>query len=108
MYARDRANLERVIAALRELERGFHFTFETNAGGVDLRGLPAGVDGYDELLPNAVEMKMHGHEVRVASLGDLIRMKVAAGRPKDRAAAEPLAALRKNWNDKVATRTRVR
>jgi len=116
VYARDRPNLDRVVAALRELEaklrvqavdedlpfqldaatleRGFNFTFETNAGDLDLLGLPAGVDGYDELLPNAVEMTMHGHQIRVASLDDLIRMKIAAGRPKDRAAVETLVALR--------------
>jgi len=78
VYARDRANLERVVAALRELdaklrvpgveedlpfqldaaslERGFNFTFATTAGDVDLLGLPAGVDGYDELLPNFTEL----------------------------------------------------
>ena len=116
VYARDRANLTRLIAALRELdaklrvpgvdedlpfqldessiERGFNFTFSTNAGDVDLLGMPAGVDGYDELAPNIVLMELHGHRIAVASLDDLIRMKVAAGRPKDRAAVETLVALR--------------
>lgn len=115
-YARDRENLERIVLALRELdaklrvpgvdeelpfqldaltlERGLNFTFRTSAGDVDVLGLPAGVDGYDELEPNAVRMHLAGHDVLVASLDDLIRMKIAAGRPKDRAAVETLAALR--------------
>jgi hypothetical protein len=116
VYARDRANLERLATALRELdaklrvpgvdeglpfqldattlERGFNFTFQTSAGDVDLLGLPAGIDGYDELEPNAVEMQLHGHVVAVCALEDLIRMKIAAGRPKDREAVETLVALR--------------
>jgi hypothetical protein len=116
VYARDRDNLERVVAALRELharvrvpgvdeerpfqldattlERGFNFTFGTDAGPVDLLGLPAGVDGFPELEPNSVQVQIAGHRVRVAALDDLIRMKVAAGRPKDRAAVETLVALR--------------
>jgi hypothetical protein len=116
VYARDRKNVTRLVAALRELdaklrapgveeglpfqldettiERGFNFTFSTNAGDLDLLGLPAGVDGYDELAPNTVEMELHGHRIAVASLEDLIRMKIAAGRPKDREAVETLVALR--------------
>jgi hypothetical protein len=116
-YARDRPNLERLASALRELEaklrvarepeadlpsqldaltleRGFNFTFQTRAGAVDLLGLPAGVDGYDELVLNAVPMELFGHTVLVAALDDLLRMKIAAGRPKDRIVAEWLAALR--------------
>lgn len=115
-YARDDDNLERLAAALRDLDarlrvpgveedlpfqldaealrRGFNFTFTTSAGPVDFLGLPAGVDGYDELEPNAVPMQLGGHTVLVADLDDLIRMKVAAGRPKDRIEAEVLAAVR--------------
>jgi hypothetical protein len=115
-YARDRDNLEHLAAALRELnaklrvanvdedlpfrldaetlERGFNFTFRTPFGDLDFLGLPAGVDGYDELAPNAVEVQFGTHTARVASLEDLIRMKIAAGRPKDRVEVEILAALR--------------
>ncbi|HVM54052.1 MAG TPA: hypothetical protein VM262_12715 [Acidimicrobiales bacterium] len=115
-YARDHANLERLAAALQELgarlrvanvdedlpflldaetlERGFNFTFRTTAGDVDMLGLPAGVDGYDELAPNAVVMRIAGRDVHVCALDDLIRMKIAAGRPKDRIEVEVLAALR--------------
>jgi hypothetical protein len=116
VHARDRVNLEHLAAALDDLEatlrvpkveedlpfqldattleRGFNFTFRTRAGDVDFLGLPAGVDGFDELDANAVTMRVHGHDVRVASLEDLIRMKIAGGRPKDREAVETLVALR--------------
>lgn len=115
-YARDRENLERLAAALRDLgarlrvpgveedlpfqldaealDSGFNFTFATVAGNVDVLGLPAGVDGYAELEPNAVPMQIAGHTIRVAALDDLIRMKIAAGPPKDRIEVEILAALR--------------
>jgi hypothetical protein len=39
-------------------------------------------------------MEISGVQVRVASMDDLIRMKLAAGRPKDLEAVETLAALR--------------
>lgn len=116
VHARDRENLERLAAALRELdaklrvpgvdeelpfqldattlERGFNFTFRTTAGDLDVLGLPAGIDGFHELEPNAVRMHLADHDVLVASLDDLIRMKIAAGRPKDREAVETLVALR--------------
>jgi hypothetical protein len=108
-------NLERLAAALRELHarlrlpgheevpfqldaeslrRGLNFTFATDAGDVDVLGQPAGVDGYAELAPNAVPFDLGGTTVAVVDLDDLIRMKVAAGRPKDRIEVEVLAAVR--------------
>jgi hypothetical protein len=107
-------NLERLATALRELgarlrgvdedvpfqldartlQAGDHFTFTTSAGSVDCLGTPAGVDGFDELARSAVTFDVDGFSVLVASLEDLIRMKRAAGRPKDLIAAEWLSALR--------------
>jgi hypothetical protein len=113
-YARDMRNLARLADALTELgatlrgsppdvpflvdaetlARGDHFTFATRAGSVDCLGTPAGTSGFDELNKTAVSMDLGGLSVRVASIEDLIRMKLAAGRPKDRAEAEILGALR--------------
>lgn len=113
-YARDQGNLERLAAALVELRArlrgaprrgpfrpdaaalraGDHFTFTTEVGNLDCIGTPAGVEGFDELERAATEMDLDGLRVRVASIDDLIRMKLAAGRPKDLIEAEVLGALR--------------
>jgi len=44
----------------------------------------------DELWAAATVMNIGGHEVRVASIEHLIRMKAAAGRPQDLADIERL------------------
>lgn len=112
-YARDRANLERLATALsslharlrgapeavpfqldaRTLEAGDHFTFVTDAGNLDCLGIPAGSSGYDDLASTAAEFDVGKLKVKVAALEDLIRMKRAAGRPKDRIEVEVLKAL---------------
>lgn len=116
-YARDDDNIECLVAALRELgaylrikggggedlpfqldaetiRRGLNFTFETHAGPVDVLGMPSGTAGYEELARTAVEMTIAGVRVKVAHLDDLLTMKVAAGRAKDRIHVEILTAVR--------------
>jgi predicted nucleotidyltransferase len=113
-HARDPENLERLARVLRSLharlrgvdedvpllldaralQAGGSFTFATDLGDVDILAVPAGVEGYDELIRGAGELDLDGIRVRVASLDDLIRMKRAAGRAKDRAEVEILEALR--------------
>jgi hypothetical protein len=111
---RDPSNLERLADALREvhaqlrgaepglpfrldaatLARGDAFTFTTDIGWIDVMATPAGSAGYEELARTADGLNLFGHRVLVASVDDLIRMKRAAGRPKDLLALEELAALR--------------
>jgi hypothetical protein len=113
-YARDRANLEALAAALqdlharlrgvvddlpfrldaRSLAAGDAFTFITDAGDLDVMATPAGTAGYDELARTSEQTDLGGLHVRVASIDSLIRMKRAAGRPKDLIEVEILAALR--------------
>ena len=113
-YARDRANLERLALALsslharlrgapedlpflldaRTLEAGDHFTLVTDAGNLDCLGLPAGSNGYEDLVATAREFEIGNMNILVASIEDLIRMKRAAGRPKDRVEVEILKALK--------------
>lgn len=113
-YARDRENLQRLAGALREmeaelrgvddevpflldarmLEAGDHFTFRTRHGDFDVIGTPAGTTGYDDLERTAVRSEVGDVEVLVASIEDLMSMKRAAGRPKDRVELEILGALR--------------
>ena len=113
-YARDWENLASLAAALRELgaklrgvrepvpfrldaktlQDGDAFTFTTNLGDLDVLGTPTGTRGYDELDANAAPIPIGAAEVRVVSLDDLVRMKRAAGRTKDRLMLENLGALR--------------
>jgi hypothetical protein len=113
-YARDDENLMRLAAALRELKatlrgappdlpfqldakalkEGDRFTFTTTAGSLDCLGTPAGTQGFEDLDRDAGDVDLKGMTVRVASLEDLIRMKRAAGRPKDIVGLEWLRALR--------------
>jgi hypothetical protein len=104
--ARDRSNLERLAAALRELgarlrsatdsegvrfpvepemlESGNLWTLTTQAGDLDICFVPSGTRGYDDLRREAsLELIGEGLTVAVASLRDVIRSKEAAGRPKD-------------------------
>lgn len=113
-YSRNRDNLERLASVLstvharlrgvdddvpflldaRTLLAGANFTFTTDLGDLDLLALPAGVEGYDELARSADVVDLGDVSVLLATLDDLIRMKTAAGRAKDRAEVEILAALR--------------
>jgi hypothetical protein len=68
------------------------WTLLTRGGVLDLVYTPAGTRGYDDLRRSAIELDLGtGKPVLVASLIDVIRMKEAAGRPKDEAT---LPALR--------------
>ena len=113
-YERSPENLGRLAAALRQLgatlrgapedvpfqpdaaalAAGDHFTFTTKAGNLDCLGIPSGVGGFDDLLREATSFDVGGLIVLVASIGDLIRMKRAAGRPKDLVEIEVLAAVK--------------
>lgn len=78
----------------RSLAAGDSFTFSTAAGDLDILGTPAGTSGYDELLRTAQATDLDGLTVQVAGIDELIRMKRAAGRPKDLIELEVLGALR--------------
>ncbi|MDQ6893311.1 MAG: hypothetical protein M3167_11625 [Acidobacteriota bacterium] len=119
-YARDRKNLKALSGALQELgaalrgapdglpfrpdaetlSSGDHFTFTTNAGNLDCLGDPAGSRGFMDLIAGAEPMKLDSVEVAVASLDDLIRLKRAAGRPKDLVELEILGALKEEIEKK--------
>jgi hypothetical protein len=113
-YSRADENLLRLVDALRQLEArlrgvddevpfrldaatikaGGNFTFTTRAGSLDVLAWPSGVAGYDELAANAEHLDLGDFTVTVTDLDDLIRMKTAAGRAKDRAEVEILVAVR--------------
>ena len=99
-------NLTRLSAALKELgarirtgavDGGLPFDHDAGSlatssvwnlichyGEFDISFVPSGIPGgYDELVVKAHRMRVDTVDVLVADLGDVIRSKEAAGRPKD-------------------------
>jgi hypothetical protein len=66
------------------------------------------VAGFEALDRNAVALSLDGLTIRIAALDDLIRMKRAAGRPKDRIEIEVLGALRDELDAREPRRPRRR
>ncbi|PYQ27213.1 MAG: hypothetical protein DMF56_20780 [Acidobacteria bacterium] len=114
-YERRPENYEVLVGALRELDAqlrgappglpfqldarsikmGDCFTFTTLAGDLDCLGTPAGTHGYPDLVKNATEEDLgEGVHVLITSIDDLLRMKRAAGRPKDLIEVEILSAVK--------------
>jgi hypothetical protein len=113
-FALDGANLDRLARALeslvairrelpssvsapidaRALRAGDALALSTRYGDLDLLAHPdPGLD-FETLVGRSIGATVLGMPVRVASLQDLIEMKRAAGRPKDRIELEILGALR--------------
>lgn len=65
------------------LPRATIWQFTTRDGGVDVMHEVPGGPPYEELSRHALRIELDGVEVPVASLDDLIRMKLARGRPVD-------------------------
>jgi hypothetical protein len=113
VYALDDENLERLGAALLDLEarlRGVEeavpfvadartlrrteiLTLDTALGGLDLLRAPAGAPPYAELRERALVVRVADARVRVAAIEHLISMKRRAGRPTDLTDVTALEAL---------------
>ena len=103
VYARTPENIVRLTQALAPLdpylrgappglpfrfdvaavERGLNFTLRTMAGDLDLLGEATGSGTFDALLPHSERREVFGREILIVGLEMLIRLKRAAGRPKD-------------------------
>ena len=112
-YARSPENLARLVEALAPyhpylrgappglpfdwsvatLKAGLNFTLTTRLGAIDLLGDITGGGGYDELTAHALTIELFGREVRLLDLPWLIKVKRAAGRPKDLEVVAELEAL---------------
>jgi hypothetical protein len=115
--ARDADNLERLAAALRDLDarvyteslpEGLPFSCDsrtlaragvwnliTDAGRVDIVFEPSGTGGYEDLAASAIPYEVFGLEVRAASLRDILRSKLASNRPQDQQDAAVLTEMLK-------------
>lgn len=104
--ARDLENLERLAGALKDLDarvyteavpeglafdisavtlaRAEMWNLVTAAGRLDVAFVPAGTDGFDDLVREAVPFEVYGTRILAASLEDIVRSKQAADRPQDR------------------------
>jgi hypothetical protein len=112
---RARKNLERLSAALKELDarirteavpEGVPFDHDassltavsllnltTRFGDLDISIEPVGTSGYEDLARDAKPFDLSGVRVLVASLADVVRSKEAAGREKDRLVLPTLRRL---------------
>lgn len=113
VYSRDRANIGKLVRCLEPyspylrgappglpfkfdegtVRMGLNFTLITTFGALDLLGEVTGIGGYRELLPLSDEVTAFGVPCRRANVESLIRMKRAAGRPKDLEILAQLQAL---------------
>lgn len=112
-YSRADANLVRIVKALRPakpylrgappglpfewsvatLKAGLNFTLMTSDGAIDLLGEIVGGGRYEDLLPHSTTHRAFGRDIQILDLPWLIRVKRAAGRPKDLETIAELEAL---------------
>jgi hypothetical protein len=115
--ADDRHNLERLAAALEDLDakvytesvpeglafdrsaaalsRARMWNLVTMAGRLAIAFLPAGTGGYEDLVKGAEEFEAFGVRFLAASVDDIIRSKEATGRAKDEEDVLILRALKR-------------
>ena len=123
-YARSPENLTRLVKALAPLRpywrgaprglpfewsvatlrEGLNFTLTTSAGAIDLVGEITGGGQYSDLLPHALTITIFGRDVRLLDLPWLIRLKRAAGRPKDFEVIAELESLQEEIQQQRHTR----
>jgi hypothetical protein len=114
VYARTLENMRRLVDALaphnpylrgapqglpflwdfNTIQRGLNFTLTTRLGDLDLLGELTGGGGFEQLREHASSVRVFDRDVQVLDLEWLIRVKRAAGRPRDLEAVAELEALR--------------
>jgi len=120
VYRRTNKNIARLVRALqdrspylrdappglpfqwdeRTVQRGLNFTLRTEDGDLDLFGEIIGGGGYEQLLPHTIMLRIYGIGCRCLDLEQLIRVKRAAGRPRDLDAVAELEVLREESPDR--------
>lgn len=118
-YRRSRENCERLAAALAPYEpymrgappglpfiwdaqtirRGLNFTLQRTLGDIDLLGEVTGGGTYEDLAAHATPAEAFGVTCLCLDLPTLIRVKRAAGRPKDLEAIAELEVMLEERGD---------
>jgi len=115
--AKDHDNLQRLAAALRELDARIYteqipeglafdcsphmlaradiWNLVTSAGRLDVAFRPSGTEGYSDLAARALHFEVYGQDLVTARLEDIIRSKEAADRPQDRQDVEVMKEMLK-------------
>ena len=113
VYDREPSNVERMVAALAPFNpylrgappglpfrwdvptvvRGLNFILTTDLGPIDLLGEITAGGGYEDVAAHSIEIEAFGVKCLCIDLPTLIRVKRAAGRPKDLEAVAELEAL---------------
>jgi predicted nucleotidyltransferase len=103
VYKRSSENIARIVNALRPIKpylrgapaglpfdwsvetiaKGLNFTLITTLGALDLLGEIVGGGGYEQLATETIEVEIAGVQCLCLNLERLIKVKRAAGRPKD-------------------------
>ncbi len=85
IHAHQRRPDEKIIKPdFRDLQGDGHVLLSTDLGPLDVLAVIENNCGYDDLLPNSVEIDYQGHKILVLSLEAMIRMKDASGIPEDK------------------------
>lgn len=113
VYERSPENIRRLVEALepaepylrgappglpfkfdtRTVETGLNFTLSTTHGALDTLGTVTGGGDYNDLAPHTMKLELFGVECLCLDLPTLIKVKRAAGRPKDLEAIAELEVL---------------
>jgi len=113
VYSRNKGNLEKIVQTLKPhrpylrgappglpfafdvptLRNGLNFTLTTALGDLDLLGEVIGGGGYRDLLPHTFVVEAFDVKFKCVDLPTLIKLKRAAGRPKDLESIAELEAL---------------
>ena len=113
VYSRSKENIKRLVKTLQPLQpklrdvpedlrfrwdeetvrKGLNFTLTTSAGALDLFGEITGGGAFEQLAPDSIKLSVFGNQCLCLGLERLIKVKQAAGRPKDRETIAELKAI---------------
>jgi predicted nucleotidyltransferase len=79
----------------KDLEGTSNIYLETDLGTLDILSEAPPAGGFEEIKNRALTVPLYGHPCKVISLEDLIKIKAAMKRPKDKQALQELQIIQK-------------